>query len=431
MPFERVVVLFDCENRSVANRGMHSIASHGLWYTTKSSAFEASNSSNDPTNLSQSRGPSQVDFEFHLALYSTFHLLLAICRPLLSPAIINDKMLAKRTTAAESLSSHWNFEQFRQLHRARRVIRNEWETLRILETTLNDSFVQSVATLSQLRGSLIVVGIGKAGWIGQKLSATFASTGTPSHFVHPAEAIHGDLGRFRGDDIVLVLSNSGETEEITRLLPHVKRRVQSVLAITSKPESTLARQADICLLLPRTDEACSHRLAPTSSTTAMLALGDALAMVVSDERQFRAEDFATLHPGGALGMKLKQVEDAMRPIEQCRITSIDGSIREVIVAVAKPGRRSGAMLLVDDLGCLVGLFTDSDLARLLEKRDDRVLDEPIKQHANRKFISCRRGLRLAEAVSIITERKISELPVVDESNRPLGMLDITDIVGLL
>ena len=335
-------------------------------------------------------------------------------------------MLAKKfdTTAIEPVG-----RETRRLARACSVFHQEAAAIAALEGPLGQDFLNAVEMLLELQGSLIVTGIGKAGLIGQKLAATFASTGTPAHFVHPSEAIHGDLGRFQALDIAIVLSNSGETEEIVRLLPELHSSTAGIIAITARPESVLAKSADAVLLLAGTQEACSHNLAPTTSTAAMLAMGDALAMVVSDERGFKASDFARFHPGGSLGRKLKTVDDVMRSIDECRIASVDASIRDVLVRVARPGRRTGAVMLVDGAGHLAGMFTDSDLAKILERRQDAVLDEPISNVMTRKFSAIQTQARLTDALSILAQRKISELPVVSDEDRPIGLIDITDVVA--
>jgi len=300
-----------------------------------------------------------------------------------------------------------------------------------LDTDSDNAFCDAVDRILTMRGRLVVLGIGKAGWVGQKLAATFASTGTPAHFVHPSEAVHGDLGRIQSDDIVLVRSNSGRTEEIVRLLVHLKSHCGGVLAITSNPASPLALAADVVLQLPGHPEACTNGLAPTTSTTCMMALGDALAMVVSDERGFASADFAKFHPGGALGNQLKTVNELMRPLEECRIAYANCSIREVLVRVARPGRRSGAVMLIDDQEKLQGIFTDSDLAKLLERRLDRSLDEPISQAMIRKFSAVKSNALATDALTILAQKKISELPVVDCNDKPIGMIDITDLIGFV
>ncbi len=291
-------------------------------------------------------------------------------------------------------------------------------------------FCQAVDAILRMQGSLIITGIGKAGLIGKKLVATFASTGTPSHFVHPAEAIHGDLGRFGANDIVLALSNSGETEELVRILPMIHRQASGLIAMTGSRDSTLAKSADHVLMIEHAGEACNLNLAPTSSTTAMLAYGDALALVVSENRGFTEEDFAKYHPGGSLGLKLLSVEDAMRPLQQCRVASQSVTIREILTKQSLPGRRTGAVMLIDESGVLRGIFTDSDLARLLERREDSRLDEPISNIMTRRFTAISNHAKMQDAIDILAKRKISELPVVDEASRPLGLIDITDVMEL-
>jgi arabinose-5-phosphate isomerase len=339
-------------------------------------------------------------------------------------------MLAKQILTPESSPSIANIEVVRRLHRARKVFQAEAAAVQSLSNLIDEDFSLAVQSIVHMTGSLIVTGIGKAGLIGQKIAATFASTGTPAHFVHPAEAMHGDLGRFQSSDVVLVLSNSGETEEVIKLLPALKATCAGLIAITAKPQSRLGKTADCVLAIPNTEEACSLNLAPTTSTTAMLAMGDALAMVVKDERGFAAQDFAANHPGGSLGLKLKRVEEVMRPLAECRVAHVTASIRNVIVGVAKPGRRTGAVMLIDDQEKLVGLFTDSDLARILERRQEAVLDQSIEQFMHRTCLSIAQGARLADAMAIIADRKISELPVLDDQQRPLGLIDITDLVAI-
>src|SRR5947199_1104671 len=215
--------------------------------------------------------------------------------------------------------------------------------------------------------------MGKAGLIAQKVAATLASTGTRSHFLHPSEAIHGDLGRLHADDVALLLSFSGQTEEIVRILPALRDLNVPIIAVTGQPESPLAMQAVITLDLGAIREACPLGLAPTASTTAMLALGDALALVLSRVRGFSSEDFARFHPGGSLGRKLARVEDVMRPLAQCRVARHEQTLRETLVGQSRPGRRTGAIMVVDAAGVLVGVFTDSDLARLLEASRDSAI----------------------------------------------------------
>jgi arabinose-5-phosphate isomerase len=273
--------------------------------------------------------------------------------------------------------------------------------------------------------------MGKAGLIGQKIMATLASTGTPSHCLHPAEAVHGDLGRVHAADVVLVLSQSGETEEVVRLLPPLAELGVPILALTGRADSTLGRAATVVIELGQLDEACPLGLAPSTSTTAMLAVGDALALVVSRLRGFGREDFARFHPAGSLGQKLSKVEHHARPLEQCRIASQEETVRQVLIHVSVPGRRTGATMLVDEQGRLAGIFTDSDLARLFERRRDGELDGPVRKVMTVNPLKVVVGSMMTDAVALMAQRKISELPVVDDQGRPVGLIDITDVVGLL
>lgn len=318
----------------------------------------------------------------------------------------------------------------KRLARGTEILRQAAQSIHSIADSLDEDFLVAVDKLLSMRGSLIVCGIGKAGLIGKKLAATFASTGTRAHFLHPAEAVHGDLGRLGPTDVVLMLSNSGATEEIVRILPFLLRHSAGLIAITSGANSPLARAADIVLVLPPCREACQHNLAPSTSTTAMLAIGDALALVVSEARDFRVQDFAELHPGGSLGRKLALVDEVMRPAHDCRLASTQTTIRKMLVEVSRPGRRTGAVMLVNADGKLEGIFTDSDLARLLEQRRESDLDNVIENLMTRSFSAVRSGAKLLDAIDIMVQNKISELPVVDSEDKPLGMIDITDILGI-
>lgn len=320
---------------------------------------------------------------------------------------------------------------FEQLRHARKILALEAQTLLRLADGLDLDFCRAVDLVLNCRGSLIVTGMGKAGLIGQKIAATLASTGTRSHFLHPAEAIHGDLGRICHDDVLLILSQSGETEEITRLLPSLAQFGVGMLAITGRRTSTLGRAVTVTIPLGPVKEACALGLAPSASTTAMLALGDALALVVSRMRDFKREDFARFHPGGSLGRELSKVQDHMRAMADCRIARDSDSVRHVFVTCTKPGRRTGAIMLTDKQGRLAGIFTDSDLARLFERHRDSALDDPIRDVMTLDPSTVTLGSMMRDAVRIMADRKISELPVVDADGRPVGLIDITDVVGLL
>jgi arabinose-5-phosphate isomerase len=319
---------------------------------------------------------------------------------------------------------------FEQLRYAREIIQLESQSLMRLAGRLDEEFCHAVKLVFECRGNVIVSGMGKAGLIGQKIMATLASTGTPSHCLHPAEAVHGDLGRVHRDDVMLILSQSGETDEVVRLLPSLVDFGVPILAITARSDSTLGRAATTTIELGPIEEACALGLAPSTSTTAMLAVGDALALVVSRLRRFGREDFARFHPAGSLGRKLSKVEEHARPLQHCRVATDDQTVREVIVNVRVEGRRTGATMLTDPQGVLSGIFTDSDLARLFEKRVDGVLDRPIREVMTAHPLTIALGSRMTEAVELMADRKISELPVVDAKGRPVGLIDITDVVAL-
>jgi arabinose-5-phosphate isomerase len=318
-----------------------------------------------------------------------------------------------------------------QLQYAREIIQIEGESLLALSQRLDGEFCRAIAKLFHCAGSVIVTGMGKAGLIGQKVAATLASTGTRSQYLHPAEAVHGDLGRIHQRDVMLILSQSGETEEVVRLLPSLASFGVPIIAVTSRRTSTLGRAATVLIDLGPLQEACSLGLAPSTSTTAMLAIGDALALVTSRLRDFRKEDFARFHPAGNLGRQLSKVEDGMRPLAQCRLAGVTMTVRDVFVQRSPSGRRSGAIMLTDDDGALAGIFTDSDLARLFESRRDAALDGPIGEVMTAAPRRVPAGSMMADAVAIMAERKISELPVVDADGKPVGMIDITDIVSMV
>jgi len=333
--------------------------------------------------------------------------------------------------SSQNTAAACRWTAFAQLSFAREVMQTESRSIAQVARRLDQEFCRSVDYLFNCQGNALVTGIGKAGLIGQKIVATLASTGTRSHFLHPAEAVHGDLGRVHGDDVVLVLSQSGETDEIVRLLPPLAETRVPIVAITGSATSTLARAATVVIDLGPLEEACPLGLAPSSSTAAMLAVGDALALVVSRMRGFAREDFARLHPAGNLGLKLSKVEQHMRPLEQCRLAPQEETVRQVLVRVSVPGRRTGATMLVDARGHLAGIFTDSDLARLFEQRCDNALDDPIHSVMTSHPLKVSLGSLMSEAVALMAQRKISELPVVDGDGRPVGLIDVTDVVSLL
>ena len=318
-----------------------------------------------------------------------------------------------------------------QLREAKRIIEHEATALRNLALELDARFCAAVDQIAACTGSVVVTGIGKAGLIGQKIAATLSSTGTRSHFLHPAEAVHGDLGCLRPDDLVLILSNSGETEEVCRLLPVLQRLQIPIISFTATGHSTLAQASKVVIPLGRMREAGLHGLPPSTTTTAMLAIGDALALVLARLRGFSPQDFAVYHPAGSLGRKLTPVTDVMRTGDSLRVAHEHETVRAVFGQALNPARRVGAVMILDDHDKLSGLFTDSDLARILASHQEQKLDRPIREVMTQRPITIRPDAVLSEVVDLLAERKLSELPVVDESGVPVGMIDITDIIALM
>ena len=314
------------------------------------------------------------------------------------------------------------------LEQAAAVLRSEATAILDAADMLDESFCTAIELLQNCTGSVVVTGMGKAGLIGRKISATLASTGTPSHFLHPAEAMHGDLGVLRSDDLLLAISQSGETAELTQILPHVKSRKIPLIALTSQRNSTLGQFASVVVETGRLVEADSLGVAPSTSTTVMLAIGDSMSLVLSGNRGFSHDDFAARHPGGSLGMRLLKVEEKMRPVECCRLARPEDTVRQVF-ARPLPSRRTGAVMIVSTEGHLVGIFTDSDLARLFGNHQDDALDRPIGEVMTGEPISVLEGTRLEDAVSLLDTRRISELPVVNERGCPSGLIDIVDLAG--
>jgi arabinose-5-phosphate isomerase len=296
--------------------------------------------------------------------------------------------------------------------------------------SLTPEAVRAAELTANCDGCVVVTGVGKAGLVGQKLVATLASTGTPAHFLHPSEAVHGDLGRVRSNDLVWAISNSGRSEEVVRIASHLRAHSCGLIAITATEDNPLAAAANCVVAIGKHHEACPHGLAPTSSTAVMMAVGDGIAMLASRLRGFQPQDFARFHPGGSLGRKLATVDQIMRPSEACRITSEETTVRGAMVTCSRTGRRTGAVMLVDEQGQLAGIFTDSDLARLLENREDDALDQSIANRMTRNPTTIQAGTLLQEAIAVMSKRRISELPVLDQQDRPLGLLDITDVVAL-
>jgi arabinose-5-phosphate isomerase len=314
---------------------------------------------------------------------------------------------------------------------ARRVIDSEGEALKGLVGVVDKEFARAAEMIYNCRGSCIVSGIGKAGIIGRKISATLASTGTPSHFLHPAEAVHGDMGRLRKEDIVLVLSYGGETDEVVRLINMVKELEIPLIAITGEKDSTLSKHSDVVLSMGKLNEACPLGVAPSVSTTCMLALGDALALTVMKARNFGVEDYVRFHPGGSLGSKLMTVEQSMmfRPGEKLPIAAEEDTV-EAMMGKTTDVKRHGAVMIVDRRGKLLGIFTDGDFRRLMTKEGAAGLRKKAGDVMTKNCKRIRVDALAAEATAIFHKFRIDELPVVDAKDKPVGLIDVQDIVTI-
>jgi arabinose-5-phosphate isomerase len=315
---------------------------------------------------------------------------------------------------------------------ARRTLEAEGQAILALARGVGDDFERAAEALFNCAGKVVLTGIGKAGIIATKISATLASTGTQSIFLHPVEALHGDLGRLQRLDVVVALSHSGETDEIIRLIDHLKGRGAKLIAITASADSPLGRHADITISYGQVQEACPLGLAPTVSTSCMLALGDALALTVMQMRNFQPEDFAAFHPGGSLGRKLLKVEDAMlfRRDERLSISADNVSLGAALIAGEKAQRRVGAMLLVDGTGRLSGILTDADLRRALLKGGVGILDRPVAEVMIRNPKHIHLGELASQAAALMNKHRIDELPVLDQDSRPVGIIDVQDLLGI-
>ncbi len=314
---------------------------------------------------------------------------------------------------------------------AREIIRAEAAALDQLAARLDGTFLDAVDLIFQCRGRVAVTGTGKSADVGQKIAGTLNSTGTRSYFLDPTRAVHGDLGMVHPDDVAVVLSYSGESEEIVRLIRPLKRCTRAVIALTGNRQSTLAKQAAVVLLIGPLAEACPLGLAPSTSTTLTIALGDALAFVLSRMRNFTHEDFARFHPAGSLGRKLLRVDAVMRRGAALRVAGCEDTVRAVFAQACRAGRRTGAVMLTDVAGTLCGLFTDSDLARLIEQRRDDSLDRPIREVMTANPHTVSPDSPVVDAVELLQRHKISELPVVDSTGKPIGLIDITDVIAFL
>lgn len=315
---------------------------------------------------------------------------------------------------------------------ARKVIETEAKALANLSDMISDSFLEAVDRILNCKGMLVITGIGKAGLIGRKISATMASTGTPSLFLHAAEALHGDLGRIKKDDIVLALSNSGTTDETLGIINTVKKINACLIALTSNAESALARYSDVTICYGDVVEACPLGLTPTTSTSVMLTLGDALAMAILKQRNFSKEEFALYHPAGALGRKLLKVGEVMRSSEQNPMIEEDKEVIQAMSVMSNTPGRPGAVSLVDETGVLTGFYTDGDLRRNIEtatsQGDYSFFKKPISEFMTRDPKCIRFDNLAGEALRILRENKIDQIPVIDEDRKPIGLLDVQDLL---
>jgi len=313
------------------------------------------------------------------------------------------------------------------LELARRVLAIEADAVRALGARLDERFLAAVSLILACRGRLIVSGIGKSGHIARKIASTLSSTGTAAYFVHPAEASHGDLGMIQREDVFIAISYSGESDELLQIVPLVKRQGAKLVVMSGKPQSSLAREADVFLDAAVEQEACPLNLAPTASTTAALALGDALAVALLDARGFSADDFARSHPGGVLGRKLlTHVADVMRTGEAVPSVLAGTTLAEAILEITRKGM--GMTAVVDLERRLVGLFTDGDLRRVLERAADPrglLIDEVMTPGPR----AVRPEALAVEAVEIMEQRKSTQMPVVDAAGRLVGALNIHDLFG--
>ena len=312
------------------------------------------------------------------------------------------------------------------IEQGKRVLEIERQALVDIAQYLDDNFNQACQLMYQCDGRVIVIGMGKSGHIGHKIAATLASTGTPAFFVHPGEASHGDLGMITASDVVMLISNSGETSEVLNIIPVLKRIGAKVISMTGNPQSTMATLADVHVCIKVTKEACPLGLAPTASTTATLAMGDAMAVALLETRGFTADDFALSHPGGSLGKRLLLcLNDVMHADNQVPVINDNQTIKDALIEMSAKGL--GMTAIVDNQGLLAGLFTDGDLRRILEQRID-IHNTPISKVMTRNCTTAKAAQLAAEALNIMERKRINGLIVVDDNNRPIGALNMQDLL---
>ncbi len=320
-----------------------------------------------------------------------------------------------------------DIDQQRIIELGRAVLETEAEAISALQQRLDGSFVTACRHMLQCEGRIVVTGMGKSGHIGDKIAATLASTGSPAFFVHPGEASHGDLGMITSKDVVIALSNSGETDEILTILPIIKRLGVPLITLTGNPESRLARAAEANIDVSVAREACPLGLAPTASTTAALAMGDALAVALLEVRGFTEEDFARSHPAGSLGRRLLlRIEDLMHSGDTLPRVSREATLSEALLEMSRKGL--GMTTVVDGNDRLLGLFTDGDLRRLLDHGEVAIQQLSVGEVMNSQFTTIQPGLLAAEALRIMDEKRINALPVVDKSGTLVGALNMHDLL---
>ncbi len=311
------------------------------------------------------------------------------------------------------------------LQEAKNVLDIEASSVLRLKKSINIDFQEALNTIINSEGRVVFLGVGKSGIVAQKLAATFSSTGTPAFFVHAGEALHGDLGMVTEDDVIIAVSNSGETEEVLKLIPSIRRIGAEVIALTGNSSSTLGKYANICILAGVEEEACPHGLAPTASTTATMALGDALAISLSRIRGFTSEDFALYHPGGSLGRRLlTKVEDVLEIRKQNPVVNEETTVKEALFTMTES--KMGSTSVVDQDGCLVGIITDGDIRRLLEK-DNNFMIKTVKEYMTVNPITIEPDILAVEALKLMEDKEINDL-IVEKENKPLGMINFQDLL---
>ncbi|WP_428054590.1 KpsF/GutQ family sugar-phosphate isomerase [Candidatus Avelusimicrobium stercoris] len=313
---------------------------------------------------------------------------------------------------------------------ARHVLEIELEALELSKKSIDDQFLKAVDVIAKTKGRVVVLGIGKSGIIGRKISATLASTGTPSFFVHPVEALHGDLGMIMPGDVILAISFSGQTEEINKILPSLERRKLTIIGMTGNAHSKLALMSDIHITIHIEREACPYNLAPTASTTATLAVGDALALCLMKIKHFEKRDFAVFHPGGSLGKLLtQQVKDLMRKGKNNPTVRETASVKDALFVMTQTGA-AGATSVVDNKGHLLGYFTDGDLRRLLQKGAD-LLNKNITEVMTKNPHHILDTVPAIDAAKMIHATHVDNLPVLDKSGKVVGIIDEKDLIEYL